>query len=90
MLNMLGSVHRINGNLEDDKKNMRILKSQRRAIFIVILLVMIIDISDFLSNTATFFHGVLTGTVGMAGIIGLFINFKLSKSIGTRIRKSLD
>ncbi|NRD76580.1 hypothetical protein HPT25_03625 [Bacillus sp. BRMEA1] len=90
MLNMVGTIHQITGNLENDKKSMRILKSQRRAIFVVIILVMIIDISDFLTHTATFFHGVLTGVVSVTCTKGLFINFKLSKRIGTRIRENLD
>ncbi|MFB6469516.1 hypothetical protein ACE38V_22545 [Cytobacillus sp. Hz8] len=90
MLNMLGSVHRINGNLEDDKKSMRILKSQRRAIFVVIILVIIIDISDLLTNETNFWRGLFSGVVLATCIVGLFVNLGLSKRIGTRIKKTLD
>lgn len=90
MLNMLGSVHRINGNLEDDKKKMRILKRQKRAIFVVFLLIMIVDISDFLTNETDFWKGLFSGFVLATCIVGLFVNFKLSKRIGTRIKRNLD
>nr|WP_259548256.1 hypothetical protein [Heyndrickxia oleronia] len=55
MLNMLGSVHRTNSNLEDDKQSMKILKSQRRTIFVLMILVVILDINDFLTNENSFF-----------------------------------
>lgn len=85
MLNILGSIHRIDGNCEYDKKCLRILKSQRRAIFLVMILVMIIDISNFITNEDNFWGGLFSGIVFVICIGGLFINFKLSRGIGTKI-----
>lgn len=90
MLNMLGSIHRTNSNLEDDKQSMKILKSQRRTIFVLIILIMVIDISDYITKEMTFLIGLFTGVVGVMCIGGLIINIKLSKRIGTRIEKTLD
>lgn len=90
MLNMLGSIHQIKGNPEDDKKSIRILKSQRRAIFAVMILVMIIDISDLLKNETNLWRGLFSGGVLATCIVGLFVNLGLSKRIGTRIKKNLD
>lgn len=90
MLNMLGSMHQINGTPENDKKSMSILKIQRRAIFVVIILVMIIDINDFLKKEMSFLMGLFTGVVGITCIGGLFINYKLSKRIKTRNKGDLD
>ncbi|WP_042977404.1 hypothetical protein [Bacillus subtilis] len=89
MLNMLGSVHRTNSNLEDDKKSMRILKSHRRTIFALIILIMVINISDYITKEMTFLMGLFTGMIGVMCIGGLIINIKLSKRIGTRIKKNL-
>lgn len=88
MLNMLGSIYQ--GNSEDDKKSMRILKSQRRAIFVVIILVLIVDISDLLTNETNFWGGLFSGVVFVICIGGLFINIELSKRIGTRLKKDFD
>lgn len=87
MLNKLGSIYQINGNLEDDKKSMRILKSQRRTIFVLIILIMVIDISDYITKEMTFLMGMFTGVVGVMCIGGMIINIKLSKRIGTRIKQ---
>lgn len=90
VLNMLGSVHRTNSNLEDDKQSMKILKSQRRTIFVLMILVVILDINDFLTNENSFFLGLFSGVIIATCIVGLFVNFSLSKRIGTRIKKTLD
>jgi hypothetical protein len=89
MLNMLGAILQLSGKPEEDKKSMSILKSQRRAIFLVIILVMIIDINDFLTNETSFWSGLFTGVVGVTCMIGLIINFRLSKRIGKRLNKKL-
>lgn len=90
MLNKLGSIYQINSNLEDDKKSMRLLKSQRRTIFVLIILILVIDISDFLTNETNFWRGLFSGVVLVTCMVGLFFNFWLSKRIGIRIKKNLD
>lgn len=91
MLKMLGSIHQINGNYEvDDKKSMRIIKTHRRTIFVLIFLVLVLDISGFFTGENSFWSGLFSGVVGVMCVRGLFFNFKLSKNINTRIKKNMN
>jgi hypothetical protein len=79
--------HKLKGRMEkDDKGKMKILKSHRRTIYVLIIIGLIININDIITKQASFWSGLIFGGVGVLCIWGLVTNIKLTKRIGMRIK----
>ncbi|MGX1902524.1 hypothetical protein ACT3HK_14470 [Thermolongibacillus altinsuensis] len=76
----------LNKSMEDDSIKLKILKSYRTKLFILIILTIVIDISDFVTKDASFLSGLLTGIVLVFCTVAFSISYKLSKRIEDRIR----
>lgn len=76
----------LNESIEDDNKKLKILKSYRTKLFVLIILTIVIDISDFVTKDASFLSGLLTGIVLVFCTVAFSISYKLSKRIEDRIR----
>ncbi len=74
-----------NERMEDDNKKLKILKSYRIQLFVLIILTVIIDISDFVTKDASFWSGLLTGIVLVFCTVAFSISYKLSKRIRNRM-----
>lgn len=76
----------LNENAEDDNKKLKILKSYRTKLFVLIILTMVINIRDFVAKETSFWSGLLTGIVLVFCTVAFSISYKLSKRIEDRIR----
>lgn len=76
----------LNENTEDDNKKLKILKSYRTKLFVLIILTMVINIRDFVAKETSFWSGLLTGIVLVFCTVAFSISYKLSKRIENRIR----
>ncbi|GLH64499.1 hypothetical protein [Parageobacillus sp. G301] len=76
----------LNKSMEDDSTKLKILKSYRTKLFVLIILTIVIDISDFVTKDASFLSGLLTGIVLVFCTVAFSISYKLSKRIENRIR----
>jgi hypothetical protein len=74
-----------NESMEDDNKKLKILKRYRTKLFILIILIVVIDISDFVTKDASFWSGLLTGIVLVFCTVAFSISYKLSKRIKQRM-----
>jgi len=74
-----------NERMEDDNKKLKILKSYRTKLFVLIVLTMVIDIRDFVAKETSFWSGVLTGIVLVFCTVAFSLSCKLSKSIRNRM-----
>ena len=74
-----------NERMEDDNKKLKILKSYRTKLFVLIVLTMVIDIRDFVAKETSFWSGVLTGIVLVFCTVAFSISYQLSRRIKKRI-----
>lgn len=76
----------LNESMEDDNKKLKILKSYRTKLFVLIILTMVIDIRDFVAKETSFWSGVLTGIVLVFCTVAFGVSYEISKRIENRIR----
>jgi hypothetical protein len=76
----------LNESMEDDSTKLKILKSYRTKLFVLIIITMVINIRDFVAKETSFWSGLLTGIVLVFCTVAFSISYKLSKRIENRIR----